>query len=332
MEEEIVEAIKENPERMLSFKKEIILTSVMFFILAILISFMLFVGSFSNFEQTVQIEIKDGSSLKEISSILKENKIIYSRSLLNSMVMILNGESHIYSGTYTFTKKEGDYYVAKRIINGDFRIQNIKITIPEGFNTYQIAERLEKNIPNFSKENFLELIKNKEGYLFPETYFFSINTKSADIAKKLEETFWQKMEENFDIKKDSKEFQDTLILASIVEEEVRNLEDKKIVAGIFLNRLKIGMSLQADSTLAYVTGRDSLSLTQDDLKIENAYNSYKNKGLPPTPISNPGLESIEATLHPTETKYLYFLTDKEGKVYYAKTFEEHKLNKQKYLR
>lgn len=332
MEEEIVETTKESPERMLSFKKEIVLTSLMFFILAILISFMLFVGSFSNFESAVQIEIKDGSSLKEISNILKENKIIYSKSLLNSMVMILNGESHIYSGTYIFTKKEGDYYVAKRIINGDFRIQNIKITIPEGFNTYQIAERLEKNIPNFSKENFLELIKNKEGYLFPETYFFSINTKPTDIAKKLEETFWQKMEDNFDIKEDSKEFKEKLILASIVEEEVRNLEDKKIVAGIFLNRMKIGMPLQADSTLAYVTGRDSLSLTQDDLKMENAYNSYKNKGLPPTPISNPGLESIEATLNPTETKYLYFLTDKEGKVYYAKTFEEHKQNKAKYLK
>lgn len=321
-----------NSKKKLSFKKELIVLVIFFILFISFLYFVLFIGSFRSFDSSITVEIKDGSTLKEISAVLKQNNIIHSKSILNSLVVMLDGESHIYSGTYIFKKKEGDYYVAKRIINGDFRIENIKITIPEGFNTYQITERLKKSIPDFPYNTFAEIIKNKEGYLFPETYFFSVNTKPENIAKKLEETFWQKMEQNFNIKEQSDEFNNKLILASIIEEEVRSLEDKKIVAGIFQNRLKIGMPLQADSTLAYVTGRDSLSLTKDDLKSKSPYNTYTNKGLPPTPISNPGLESIEAVLYPTETKYLYFLTDKEGKVYYAKTFEEHKLNKQKYLR
>lgn len=293
----------------------------------------LFIGSFFSFREPRIVEIKHGTSLKSIAQTLEDNGVISSKTLLSISTKILRGESSVVSGVYSFKRKQGVFFVAKRIIEGRTDIKATKVTIPEGFTSAMIAERLKDQFNQFDVDTFLGLSKDLEGYLFPDTYFFLPQVTAEEVVTRLESTFWEKTGEQFGFQKDQKDkIKNTVILASIVEEEVQSLEDKKVVAGIFLNRIKIGMPLQADSTLAYITGRDSLSLTLDDLKMENAYNSYKNKGLPPTAISNPGLESIEAVLNPIKTAYLYFLTDKDGKVYYAKTFEEHKLNKQKYLR
>ena len=120
-------------------------------------------------------------------------------------------------------------------------------------------------------------------------------------------------------------------MASVLEKEVRDAKDMKIVSGIFWKRIEMGMALQADSTLDYERNKTSAELTSDDLKTDSPYNTYTRSGLPPTPIDNPGLNAITAALNPTASPYLYFLTDKDGKVYYAKTFEEHKKNKAKYL-
>lgn len=293
----------------------------------------LFIGSFFTFQEPRIIDIKHGTSLKSISQTLEDSGVVYSKTLLSISTKILRGESRVVSGAYSFKRKQGAFFVAKRLIEGRTDIKASKVTIPEGFTSAMIAERFKEEFNQFDVEKFLLLSNSKEGFLFPDTYFFLPTVSPEEVIERLENTFWQKTEEKFGWKRENeKDVYKNLTLASIVEEEVQSLEDKKIVAGIFLNRIKIGMPLQADSTLAYVTGRDSLSLTLDDLNMENAYNSYKNKGLPLTPISNPGLESIEAVLNPTKTAYLYFLTDKDGKVYYAKTFDEHKINKQKYLR
>jgi UPF0755 protein len=118
-------------------------------------------------------------------------------------------------------------------------------------------------------------------------------------------------------------------LASIVESEVRSKEDRRIVAGIFLNRLKQGMALQSDATLTYVTGSKRSRSTTKDLQIDSPYNTYKYRGVPPGPIGNPGETALQAVLDPAETSYLYFLTDKEGNVLYARTLDEHAANRQK---
>lgn len=306
---------------------------VIILLLLIWVAYSLFIGSFSIFETPKQIVIARGESLTKIANNLEEEGVIGSSSLLSSLVILLNGESNIVSGTYSFEKKTGIYVAAKRIMEGKTNIKATKITFPEGFTSTQISKRIFDLFPDFNTEAFLIAAKEKEGYLFPDTYFLLPDTSPTELAARLEDTFWMRVSEKFGWKREeSEKTYDTLILASILEEEVRGLSDKKIVADLFLRRMKIGMPLQADSTLAYVTGRDSLSLTVDDLKSTSPYNSYTNRGLPPTPISNPGLESIEAALNPEPNKYLYFLTDKEGKVYYAKTFDEHKQNKFKYLK
>ena len=121
-------------------------------------------------------------------------------------------------------------------------------------------------------------------------------------------------------------------MASIIEREAITPEARRIVSGILWKRIKMGMPLQVDATFAYVNGKNTYELTAEDLHIDSKYNTYEYKGLPPGPICNPGLDSIIATIEPTATPYLYYLSEKNGTMHYAKTFEEHKMNKVKYMR
>ena len=126
--------------------------------------------------------------------------------------------------------------------------------------------------------------------------------------------------------------EEIIIMASLLEEEARQLETKQMIAGILWKRIKMGMPLQVDSSFQYVNGKNTFTLSLDDLKIDSPYNTYLYKGLPPTPISNPGLDSILAALTPTVSNYLYFLTGKDGNMRYAVTHDQHVANKEKYLR
>ena len=148
------------------------------------------------------------------------------------------------------------------------------------------------------------------------------------------------MEDNFEAKINSlsafatttRSKEDIIIMASILENETRTPEDRRIVSGILWKRLKLGMPLQVDASFVYVNGKNTYELTANDLKIDSPYNTYKYQGLPPGPIGNPGLDSILAALNPTTTKYLYFLSSLDGKMYYAQTFEQHKKNRELYLK
>lgn len=170
-----------------------------------------------------------------------------------------------------------------------------------------------------------------EGYLFPDTYrVWKDQVAQALVQKQLGE-FNEKVIEPFadQQKKSGMTWHEIVTLASIVEAEVRTPEDRKIVAGIFLNRLDAPMRLQSDATLNYIIGEGRDRATAEDLKLNSPYNSYTYDGLPPGPIGNPSLSSLTAVLDPAVTDYHYFLTDKEGKVYYAKNFDEHQRNRQR---
>lgn len=174
--------------------------------------------------------------------------------------------------------------------------------------------------------------RSLDGYLFPDTYRVWQDEMPENLIRKQLQTFDQKVHQPF---KDATipdpliNFDQVITLASIVEKEVPSAVDRKMVAGIFLHRLNLGMALQSDATLTYLTNSKRDRASQDDLALTNQYNSYKHVGLPPSPISQPAFSAIEAVLHPTQTKNLYFLTDKQGKVLYASTFEEHIRNRQK---
>lgn len=217
------------------------------------------------------------------------------------------------SGVFVYVK----YFSKKEILE----LPQIKITIPEGYTAQDIAEKFSE-FQNFNKNNFLELAQEKEGYLFPDTYmFYSTDTEIA-IIKKMADNFLQKA---------GKVRPEIVIMASILEKEANNLKDRKIISGILWKRMEEDMRLQVDATLNYINGKTSAQMTQSDLATSSPYNTYVRYGLPPTPICNPGLDSIQAALEPTETEYWYYLSDSSGKMHYSKTFEEHKANKAVYL-
>jgi len=170
--------------------------------------------------------------------------------------------------------------------------------------------------------------------LFPDTYRVFRDASISDIVKKILDNFNQKLtsELRFEIKSQGKNIHQILTLASILEKEVSTDQDRKLVAGIFYKRLELGMPLQADSTVNYVTGKDSSRASAKDLEIDSPYNTYKYRGLPPGPISNPGISSILAAIYPSSNNYLYFLTTPDGQVIYNETHDQHVIDKAKYYR
>lgn len=225
--------------------------------------------------------------------------------------------------------------------------EEISMTIIEGWNTQDITKALEDKGVDVQPSDFfadrfvvdapflnaLPLNATLEGYLFPETYRVWKDELPDALFKKQLETFSERTQGfEEEAKKQGRSLNDVVILASIVEREVSAQTDRSIVAGIFMNRLKAGIPLQSDATVNYVTGAGRTRPTLDDLKSDSLYNTYRHAGLPPGPISNPSEASLQAALHPAVTPYHYFLTDPEGKIYFAKTLNEHIKNRNKAFR
>lgn len=285
------------------------------------------------FPTGTSVQIESGQSLTSISKEMKEHGVVRSSIVLRSTMILLGGERNISAGMYEFNKRQNVIQVGKRIVRGDFGYIPVKVTIPEGSTVFKVAEIIHEKIPSIDQEHFLSLILKKEGYLFPNTYFFPPKA-SPEIVVEMMQALFNKKVKHFEggIAASGRLKEEIIIMASILEGEVQTHEDRKMVADLLWRRISLGMPLQVDSTLTYITGKSSAELTLKDLKMDSPYNSYIHKGLPPTPISNPGIDSIEAALYPTSNQYLFFLSDKDGITHFAKTHEEHVRLKNKYLR
>ena len=173
-----------------------------------------------------------------------------------------------------------------------------------------------------------------EGYLFPDTYEISEGESPEDIIKNIlvnfEKKITRELKEAIALK--NKSVFEIITMASMIEKEVKTINDKKIVSGILWKRLEDGMPLQVDATINYITGKNHKSALLADLKINSPYNTYKYQGLPLGPISNPGIDSILAAIYPTESKYWYYLSADSGKTIFSKTLKEHNAAIAKYLR
>ncbi len=313
-----------------SSKKLVIISS--FFIIALLV-----VISFASmpplsFQKNTILTVTPGSTLVEITSNAKKLHIVQSRIFLQSLVISLGGERGVQAGDYYFSKPLSVFAVAKMLATGNFNVDQVRITIPEGYSRAEISLVSQALLSNFNTSTFMEKTQNDEGYLFPDTYFVFPSITTENFIKLLKDNFDTKINTlREDIAKSSRSEKDIITMASIIEKEAHGNEDRYVISGILWNRIDKGMPLQVDATFLYLLGKGSSSLTLEDLKTDSPYNTYVYKGLPPTPIGNPGIESIKAAIHPGVTQYLYYLHDKNGGIHYAKTFDEHKKNKQKYL-
>ena len=236
------------------------------------------------------------------------------------------------AGDYVFSQRTSVITVAKRVTHGDFGLTSQKISIPEGTSVSEIATIIKNQIPSFDDKAFVKLASEKEGYLFPDTYFFMANVKPTTVVSAMENNFNEKIKTiQNQIDSFKKPLKDVVIMASLLEEEARTTETRKVISGILWKRLSIGMPLQVDAVFPYIIGKNTYEVTTDDLQIDSPYNTYKYKGLPKGPITNPGLDAILDALTPTKTTYLYYLSDKKGAMHYASSFDQHVANKQKFL-
>ncbi|MDX1535792.1 MAG: endolytic transglycosylase MltG [Candidatus Spechtbacterales bacterium] len=303
-----------------------------------------------------EVTIESGSGLDEIALEFKKKGVISNTSTFVFYAILENKENNLKAGTYTITPSMSVKDIVNIIAKGS-NSDIAVVTFPEGFTSAQMAQRLEEKEVLSSEDDFLNIVKlstssaselvnydflksvsadSLEGFLFPDTFEFEIDTDPVTVVNKILAAFndkaWPLVKNGYNGQYGELDSYEVLVLASLLEEEVQTEEDMKMVSGILFNRMEIGMPLQVDATLAYITGKQTGEITNKDKEIDSPYNTYQNSGLPPAPISNPGLKAIRSALDPTENDYFYYLTGKDGTTHYGKTLEEHNINKQLYLR
>ena len=267
--------------------------------------------------------INQGDGLRSISVRLEKNKLINNNLVFTylSYKMGLNG--HLQAGTFKLSPSMSTAEVIQKLAKGGNTDYWLKLI--EGQRSEEFSIKFDKTL---------------EGYLFPDSYLIPATYTPNQIVELISANFNKKLsqaKEGLTVT----DYTDAqlVILASVIEREARTLPSKQMVAGILMNRLKINMALQVDATIQYV--RDSRvphpktywqPITKADLKIDSPYNTYQNPGLPPTPICNPGYDSLYAVFHPTTSAYLYYITGNDNQMHYATTHEEHDANVAKYLR
>lgn len=293
----------------------------------------------------VEFEIKNGDNAYSISKRLYNFGYIRNEILFIAMVRVFKLDNRIKKGWIYLEADGKTSKIIQTIVNAKFITQSF--TIPEGSNLRQIKDILinEKIVQKEDIEDFLQSsdymskiglsgFKNPEGFLFPDTYKVYKGTEVEYIFSDMVKLFYKKMEKIYPSYKNipKKDFYGRLILASIIEREVKNVEEAPIVAGVFINRIQIKMKLQSCATVQYILDKPKEHLLETDLLIDNPYNTYLYSGLPPTPIASPGENALRAVFFPDKNDFLYFVVKDPGKGahHFSKTYEEHLIAQRRY--
>ncbi len=282
----------------------------------------------------IMFTVGRGEGVRAISANLASERLIRSPTAFFILVKLMGIERSLEAGDFRLNRTMGARQIAIELTHG---VQDVWVTTLEGWRNEEIATRLAKDL-SIPESQFLSAAR--QGYMFPDTYLIPRDATSSAIASLFLDTFNQKVTQR--MREDSRQtgltFDQVITLASIVEREGKTDQDRPIIAGILLKRLRAGWPLQTDATIQYALGYQEdekswwkKSLTDVDKQIRSPYNTYLNAGLPPGPISNPGLSSLRAVIYSTETPYWYYLHDSQGVGRYATTLEEHADNIRKFL-
>lgn len=286
----------------------------------------------SDFVRGTIVRIKKDMTVSETAMLLQTKHVIRSQFMYKAYVKLLHDGKGVQAGSYLFDRPQSALRVAYRTAYGVDELQKVKVVIPEGSSSKNIAIIIKKAIPAFDDKKFLVDAHEYEGYLFPETYFFNPDVEPDEVISEMRDQFSEKISPLMEaIGTSTHPLANIITMASLLEEEANNTTDRRLISGVLWNRISIGMLLQVDAPFYYIFGKASSQLTISDLATTSPYNTYKNKGLPAGPISNPGLDAIRAALYPTTSKYLFYLADRKGVTHYAVTHEQHVENKFKYL-
>lgn len=313
-----------------------------------------------NADRLGDFEVKAGDGAVTVADRLKEAGAVRSKILFLVSVRALRLERSLQPGVHDLAGAVSYAEMARRLATGGADRAEVTLVMREGWTLRELRAELERlglpaaaGLYDLTGEPaasgfeppaaWLErypFLKTRvagtslEGFLFPDTYRFFPDADAEKVVTTLLDNFGRRMDSEMmgEIVASRRTFREVVVMASLLEREVRTPEDRRLVADLFWRRLERGMRLQADSTVNYATGANRPSATAADLEADSLYNTYKYGGLPPGPISNPGLDAFAAAVRPTPNNYWYFLTDPTGAVHYAKTYDEHLANKAKYLR
>lgn len=287
----------------------------------------------------VHVSVERGESVKDIARTLYDAHLIRSKAWFEFYAFISGRAHRLKPGDYLLRPGQSTSQIISALVAGP--TNEVEVTIPEGYTLWDIDAEL-GSAGVLATGTLVKLDKKMpgvlEGYLFPDTYRFYLNASATEVVAKMTENFNVKARPLLDAvsRGDKKKFQYFLVVASLLEKEVPDGEDRRIVAGIIEKRLAARMPLQIDATICYIKEKRSQtceSVRALDLKIDSPYNTYLHTGLPPAPISNPGLDAIKASMSPKESPYWYYLSDpKTKKTIFSKTLEEHGENRAKYLK
>lgn len=300
--------------------------------------YVVFISAPGDFPLNKVVSIEEGKTFNEISADFKEQKLIRSSFVFETFAWLCRKETKVKAGEYFFEHETNSFNLI-RIITSDNYLNNlVKITVPEGYNLRDIGFIFE-NRGMWQAEELWEITglptqpDSLEGFLFPDTYFVPINIKPGSMVEVMRDTFNKKVSEELsgEIEKTNRSLTEIITMASLLEKEAAKKEDRELISGILWKRLESEMPLQIDAIFPYIIGKNSFQLTKEDLKTDSPYNTYLYTGLPAGPIANPGLDSIMAALYPKMSPYWFYLSDKNSKLHYSVTYEEHLLNKEKYL-
>lgn len=299
-------------------------------------------------DEEIVFTIEKGEGVKKIAANLEKADLIRGAFYFEMYVWFQSVGSKMQAGEYSLSSGLNIKEIAGKFMAGDAVKNEISVTFPEGFTLSDTENRLresgflEIDISKLEPELFESRFpflrdigaSNLEGFLFPDTYKFDKNWGSEEIVVKILENFNRKItiELSQEIEKQGRTLFEIITMASLIEREVRTYEDKKIASGVLWKRLDVGMPLQVDASIVFLTGKKTGQVTYDDLKINSPYNTYLNVGLPPGPISNPGLESIMAAIYPSASDYWFYISKPNGETVFSVTFREHNEAINKYLR
>lgn len=283
--------------------------------------------------QPVIVTIPEQAGTEGVAAALFDAGIIRSRLAFIGHVLLTGQRTALKTGTYTFQDSVTTPLVLLIVTKQQSFQGEIEITLLEGWTAEQMGEALAQALP-FTASEYVTAVESlaAEGYLFPDTYRFFKDATAEDVITKQRENFDQKFTTEMKqvLEANGRTVAEAVILSSIVEKEAQTLSDKQLVAGVFWKRIDNGMRLQSDVTINYITKNTSTTVTQADLDIESAYNTYRYDGLPPGAISNPGYDALYAVVYPTLSDYWYFIATPEGEILYSATYEEHLTYKAQY--
>jgi UPF0755 protein len=279
------------------------------------------------------VDIPKGASAGRIGRILAEHRVIRSAVGFNMLARLTNKSSSLKPGAYRLSPSMPPGEIMDTIVKGEVCAR--WITIPEGFTVRQIAERLAaRGLVN--EERFLYLASNGryfdvgfphgdnlEGYLFPDTYLIPLDSAEESVIRQMLDCFRKKAMGCISSSQTNMPLDEVVILASMIEREARVPKDRPLVSAVLRNRLNRGMRLEVDATVLYALGRHKTRVLYSDLDVDSPYNTYRNAGLPPGAIANPGLDCIKAALNPARVDYLYYVAKPDGSHIFSRTLAEH---------